>query len=248
MLMSENNIAEFLKKVEGIKSETVTVFLPSRKKEIKARSLNLKQQKEIIASSADGVAGAIALTRIVNNIILDTTGDSTLKVYDRAPIAVALRSNALGPKYKVTEQNVVDLEKLISNYKNYNHNVEDNVTVEHGGIKVYLTIPTLEEESTLIKRLEEEIKRNGEKNNTKNLGSIYLYEIIKYISSITLDEIVLDYKMLKIQQKIEIIEGLPLALNKKIINFIEDLRKAEKDLLTLDDVTLEIDVDFFDAE
>jgi hypothetical protein len=246
--MSENNVAEFLKKVEGIKSETVSVFLPSKKQELNARSLNLKQQKEIIASSADGTVGIIAFTRILNDIILDSTGDNTLKLYDRAPIVVALRSNALGSTYRVSEQETIDLGKITENYKTHKHTTKDKVAVVHSGIKVDLTIPTLAEENSIIKRLEEEIKRNGEKNNTKNLGSIYLFEIIKYVTSVTLDEIVIDYSALKIQQKIEIIENLPLALNKKIINFIEELRKVERDLLTVDDVTVEIDVDFFDAE
>lgn len=246
--MSENNIAEFLKKVEGIKSETVPVFLPSKKQELNARSLNLKQQKEIIASSADGTVGIIAFTRILNDIILDSTGDNTLKLYDRAPIVVALRRNALGSTYRVSEQETIDLGKVTENYKAHKHTTKDKVSVEHSGIKVDLAVPTLAEENSIIKRLEEEIKRNGEKNNTKNLGSIYLFEIIKFVTAVTLDEIVIDYSSLKIQQKIEIIENLPLALNKKIINFIEELRKVERDLLTVDDVTVEIDVDFFDAE
>jgi hypothetical protein len=246
--MSDSNITEFLKKVESIKGETVSISLPSKKQEIKARSLNLKQQKEIIASSADGIAGVIAFTRILNDIILDATGDSTLKIYDRAPIAVALRGNALGAKYQFSPQESIDLNKILDNYKGYKHEIKDTATVEHNGIKVALTIPTLAEENIIIKRLEEEIKRNGDNNNTKNLGSIYLYEIIKFVTTVTLEDIVIDYTSLKTQQKIEIIENLPLALNKKIINFIEELRKIERDLLTVDDVVVEIDVDFFDAE
>ena len=246
--MSDSNITEFLKKVEGIKGETVSILLPSKKQEIKARSLNLKQQKEIIASSADGIAGIIAFTRILNDIILDTTGDSSLKIYDRAPIAVALRANALGPKYVDVQQREISLNSILENYKAYTHNIKDSTIVEHNGIKVTLSIPTLAEENVTIKKLEEEIKRNGDKNNTKNLGSIYLYEIIKYITTITLENIVIEYNSLKTQQKIEIIESLPLALNKKIIGFIEEIRKAERDLLTVDETVVEIDVDFFDVE
>ena len=73
-------------------------------------------------------------------------------------------------------------------------------------------------------------------------------EIIKYISAVKFDDIEIDYTSLKIKDKIDIIESLPLALNKKIINFIESFRKEEREILTVDDVVVEINPSFFDAE
>lgn len=245
--MSDNNVAIFLKKVSDIKAEIVQAYLPSRQAVLKIKPLNLKQQKEIISSVADGVAGMISFTRILNNIIIETTGDDTLKVYDRAPLTVALRVNALGDNY-TSDDKTINLGRVLAAYKEYNQSFSDTTTVTHNGINVEVSVPTLKEENTTIKKLEEEIKRNGDKNNTKNLGSIYIYEIIKYIKSIKLDDIEVDYSALKIKEKIDIIESLPLSLNKKIISFIENIRKEEREILTVDDVLVEINPSFFDAE
>ena len=189
----------------------------------------------------------ISFMRILNTIIIEATGDETLRVYDRAPLAVALRVNSLGSTYK-DEDKTIDLTKVLEAYKLLTPAEKTTESVTHNGIVVDITVPTLKEENITIKKLEEEIKRNGDKNNTKNLGSIYVYEIIKYISTVKFDDIEIDYTSLKIKDKIDIIESLPLALNKKIINFIESFRKEEREVLTVDEVVVEINPSFFDAE
>jgi len=243
----DTNVATFLQKLGNIKAEYVSAFLPSKKTTLKLKPLNLRQQKDIISSVADGVAGMISFTRILNNAIIDATGDETVKIQDRAPLTIALRASALGDTYKDGEK-TISLVQILNTYKTYTPEFKDEDVVTHNGITVNVSIPTLKEENLTIKKLEEEIKRNGEKNNTKNLGSIYIYEIIKYIQSIKIDDIEVDYTSLKVKEKIEIIENLPLILNKKIINFIESIRKEEREILTVDDVTVEINPSFFDAE
>ena len=245
--MSNNNVSTFLTKIGNIKAEVVSAYLPSKKAVLKLKPLNLKQQKEVISSVADGVAGMISFMRILNTIIIEATGDETLRVYDRAPLAVALRVNSLGSTYK-DEDKTIDLTKVLEAYKLLTPAEKTTESVTHNGIVVDITVPTLKEENITIKKLEEEIKRNGDKNNTKNLGSIYVYEIIKYISTVKFDDIEIDYTSLKIKDKIDIIESLPLALNKKIINFIESFRKEEREVLTVDEVVVEINPSFFDAE
>lgn len=245
--MSNNNVSTFLTKIGNIKAEVVSAYLPSRKAVLKLKPLNLKQQKEVISSVADGVAGMISFMRILNTIIIEATGDETLRVYDRAPLAVALRVNSLGSTYK-DEDKTIDLTKVLEAYKLLTPAEKTTESVTHNGIVVDISVPTLKEENITIKKLEEEIKRNGDKNNTKNLGSIYVYEIIKYISTVKFDDIEIDYTSLKIKDKIDIIESLPLALNKKIINFIESFRKEEREVLTVDEVVVEINPSFFDAE
>jgi len=245
--MSNNNVSTFLTKIGNIKAEVVSAYLPSRKAVLKLKPLNLKQQKEVISSVADGVAGMISFMRILNTIIIEASGDETLRVYDRTPLTVALRINSLGSIYK-DEDKTIDLNKVLEAYKLLAPVEKTTESVTHNGIVVDITVPTLKEEIITIKKLEEEIKRNGDKNNTKNLGSIYVYEIIKYISAVKFDDIEIDYTSLKIKDKIDIIESLPLALNKKIINFIESFRKEEREILTVDDVVVEINPSFFDAE
>lgn len=245
---NSNNVSSFLKKINSIKGEDVKLHLLSQAAAISVPSLNLKQQKDIISCVADGVAGLISFTRILNSVVLDATDDNTLKVYDRAPVAVALRVNALGHEYKDADNKPANLLNVLNNIqKAYKKRTNDTCTVEYANVRVDLAVPTLYEENAIIKRLEEEIKRNGD-NNTKNLGSIYVYEIIKYIKAITIDDTTLEYSDIKIGDKITLIEALPLFLNRKIIEYIESFRKEEKELLTDGDVTVEINPGFFDAD
>ena len=245
-MVDQNNISSFIKKIEGIKSDNVDVYIPSRKATLAFQCLNLKQQKDIISSVVDGVSGLVSFTRILNKIITDSSNDVTLKVYDRVPIAIALRIDALGSEYK-SDDKVIDLAEVLSAYKDHVHSLPDTDTIKYKGISVDVRVPTLIEEGDIVKKLEEEIKRNGD-NNNKNLGSIYVYEIVKFISTVSYGDTVIDYTSLKIGDKIKLIESLPLALNKSIIRFIENIRKEERELLTVDEVTVEIDPSFFDVE
>jgi hypothetical protein len=245
-MADQNNIASFIKKIEGIKDDNIDVYIPSREETQSFQCLNLKQQKDIISSVVDGVAGVVGFTRILNKIVLDSGSDDSLKVYDRAPIAVALRVDALGSEY-TSDGQVVDLNEVLESYRDHKHTLSDTETIKYRGITVDVRVPTLIEESNIVKKLEEEVKRNGD-NNNKNLGSIYVYEIVKFISSVKFKDNVIDYTSLKPADKIKLIESLPLALNKLVIRFIENIRKEEREILTVDDVTIEIDPSFFDVE
>ena len=247
MASKDNNIASFIKKIENIKGDNIDVYIPSRKQTQSFQSLNLKQQKDIISSVADGVAGVVGFSRILNNIVSECGDDKEFKVYDRVPAAVALRIDALGSEYK-RDEDVIDLNDVLKKFKEHEHTLPDEKTVKYKGIEVAVKVPTLLEENTIIKKLEDEVKRNGEQNNTKNLGSIYIYELVKYIKEVRYKEETIEYTPLKIGDKIQLIESLPLALNKLIIRYIEEFRKEEQEILTIDDVTVEIDPSFFDAE
>lgn len=243
--MSDNNVSNFIKKIEEL-NNSVTVYIPSRKKNIQLPPLNLKQQKDIISSVANGVAGLVGFTRILNNIITELSGDNTLMTYDRVPVIVALRVNALGNKHKEGEVEI-DLDKVLEKIKNSTHNVKESNNISYKGVEVEVEVPSLVQENHIVKKLEEEVKKNGE-DNTKNLGSIYVYEIAKYIKSVKINDMTIDYRELKISEKIQLIEALPLALNKQIVSYIEDVKNQDRELLTVDTITFDITPNFFDAE
>lgn len=246
--MSDTNIASFLKKVNDLKTDYFTAFLPSKGSNIKLKALNLKQQKDIISSVADGVAGLVSFTRILNDIIIDSvTEDAELKIYDRVPLSLALRVNSLGETVKVDKEKTINLSPIVEKLKTTKKTLKDEAEFSHSGVVVTVRVPTLKEENFVIKKLEEVVKRNGE-DNTKNLGSIYVYEIIKYISTVKYDDLLINYNELKIGDRIQIVEALPLSLNKQIISFIEEFRKEERDLLTTEEGVVEINPGFFDVE
>lgn len=247
--MSDVNVSSFLKKVSSLKADHISAHLPSKGSAIKLKPLNLKHQKDIISSVADGVAGLVSFTRILNDIINESlvSEDIVLKIYDRMPIAVALRANSLGETVKVSEDKKIDLTSILEKIKSSKKTFKDEATFSYSGVNVEVKVPTLRDENFVIRKLEEVVKKNGE-DNTKNLGSIYVYEIVKYIHTVQYDDITINFSDLKIGNRIEVVEALPLALNKQIISFIEEFRKEEKDILTTEDGVVEINPGFFDVE
>lgn len=244
--MSADNISSFLNSIKDLKKETVTVFLPSKASDVELTTLNLKQQKDIISCIADGVTGLVSFNRILNNIIESASGLKDLTIIDRAPAIIGLRIKAHGPSYK-SEDKTVDLNTIINQLSDYNPVSEPETVLEYNGIQATVGIPTLSQESSVISKLEEEVKKNGE-DNTKNLGSIYIYEIIKYVKSLEYNNITIDFGKLPIKERINVLESLPLSLNKLIINYIEGVKQKERELLTIDGVVVEISPGFFDVE
>lgn len=244
--MSADSISSFLNSIKDLKKETVTVFLPSKSSDIELTALNLKQQKDIISCIANGVTGLVSFNRILNNIIESASGLKDLTIIDRSPAIISLRIKAHGSTYKF-EDKIVDLNTIIDQLSTYKP-VSDTATVlEYNGIQAIVGVPTLSQESNVISKLEEEVRRNGE-DNTKNLGSIYIYEIIKYVKSLEYNNITIDFDKLTIKERINVLESLPLPLNKLIINYIEDIKQKERELLTIDGVVVDISPGFFDVE
>ena len=61
----------------------------------------------------------------------------------------------------------------------------------------------------------------------------------------------LNFQDLSVKDRVKIVNNLPLSVNKQIIDFIQDIKKAELDALSFDtnegEKTVEIDVSFFDS-
>jgi hypothetical protein len=246
--MSETSIKDFLAKISSGVKDTVDVTLQSSGKTIKCNILSLKQQKDIISCIADGLVGIVSFTRIINNIIEEVSSCNDILITDKPYVIIPLRFNALGTSYKNEDGTSLDISPILETLKTKKLLAKTSDSITFNNITVNVRVPTIKEESDITKKLEDEIKRNGEKNNTKNLGSIYIYEILKYIKSLEFDDSVLNFEKLPIKDKLEVIESLPLAHNKLIIQFIEAIRAEERDLLTVNDTVIEINPGFFNTD
>ena len=92
------NVASFLTKLDKLNENTIDVFVPSLKKKVSTKPLNLKQQKDLISSVLDGLKGTLDFSRTLNKIIIQNSGINDLKIYDKIPFIVTMRKNALGNK------------------------------------------------------------------------------------------------------------------------------------------------------
>jgi hypothetical protein len=70
------------------------------------------------------------------------------------------------------------------------------------------------------------------------------------VDSVKFGENVLKFSDLSVGDRIKVVESLPLTINKKIIKFIEGVKKKENDVLKIEidgkDTSIDIDISFFD--
>lgn len=230
---------KFLDSIKEVDSDTFKVYVPSQKKEVDCKPLSFKQQKEIISTVAEGVVGAVKFQKILNNIILDNLGSVLLS--DKNAVIVALRKNAMGDLERDDEK--IDLGEVLKNFKNYSPSKTKKLNEK---IKAILEVPTLERENKILNSVIEAFKKNKD-DAGKSISQIYTYEIIKYIKSLEIGESVVNFEELSSTDMVQIVENLPLWFNRKIIDFIQEIKGQEADVLKVGEKIIEIDVSFFDS-
>ena len=77
---------------------------------------------------------------------------------------------------------------------------------------------------------------------------MYIYEIAKYIDTITIGPETIDCNLLAVKELVSIIENLPAKLNEEVISFMGKLRKSEEEFLTISNNVIIIDSRFFTKE
>jgi len=246
MVMSKDkSVSGFLEKLGKLNDEKIKVFLPSLKKSIEVSPLTLKQQKDLISSSLDGVKGAFFFSRTLNDIIINNTGNYELKTYDRFPIIAHLRKHSLGSKIRVDEK-VVNIDTAIKNFKTVPHNIKDEHIVSLKTLKVHLRIPTLSEENTLLKKGERDAEVTKE-SSREGVALMYVLELLKYVDKIVVEGEEIDFDNIKINDRIKLIEELPLTMYKDISKYIEQVNAYTNEIMTVDETVIPVDVRFFDT-
>ena len=108
-------------------------------------------------------------------------------------------------------------------------------------------MPTLKQENVIVKRCIQEIDNLKSEDLSEAMGLIYIFELLKTIKSITIEDETVEFQDLKVTDRVKIIEQLPLELYDDITAFLGQLVKYEADLLAVDDTTITIDASLFDA-
>lgn len=243
----DENVKNFLDKIQEIKEKKITVDVISSGKQAESKPLTFKQQKELISTIADGAIGSLKFQKIINQIVVENTGDSLLRITDKLPIILKLRSESIGPEAKIGENKVkikVIVDKLLKKMK-----LKQSFKI-FGDISVSLEIPLITTENQIIQAAIDTLKKDGD-DIGKNIGSIYTYEIVKYIKTIEFGGDIVNFDEIQIKDRVKIVDNLPISINQQIIDFIQDIKKIENECLTVDidgeQKTLDIDVSLFDS-
>jgi hypothetical protein len=237
--------SDFINKLSELKKE-FKVFLPSIKKEVTAKQINLKQQKDIISTAVNGVLGALQFSKAVNELIIENVDSDNMFTFDRVPALLALRVESLGDKIKLESGDIVSLKDSLERAKDVpSFNLVKEVRID--SIKVKLRIPSLQEENVILKRCIQEIDSLKSENLSEAMGLIYIFELLKTIKSVEVEEEVVDFNELKVVDRVKIVEQLPLELYDDITSFLSPIVKFEENILTVNESIIPIDTSLLDA-
>tara|TARA_R100000908_G_scaffold64376_2_gene48107 strand:+ start:1091 stop:1828 length:738 start_codon:yes stop_codon:yes gene_type:complete len=240
-----SNTKDFISKLTELK-KNFKIYIPSAGKKVNATQINLKQQKDIISTAVNGVVGALQFSKAINDVIIDNVDGDTFYTFDRIPAILALRQESLGSKIKDSNGNTVSIDDYLSKATN-TPKFELTKDVSIDSINVKLKLPTLKDENVVLKKCISEIENLKSESLSDAMGLIYIFEIIKVIESVSVDEEEVVFNDLKVADRVKIIEQLPLELYENITNFLAQVTKYDKKILTNDESSIVVDASLFDA-
>lgn len=239
--MSNTLIKDFLAVLETQNEKIEKIDLFDEKVELKP--LSFKQQKTLITSGLNGVVGVLSFLKILNDILIENTGNQNLKVYHKIPLVLHLRK-CISDSELVRNDVTIKIDDIIKNVKPFKEN--QSAIVEGDGFSINLKVPTLKEENRIISACVEELKKSTSDDVGKHVSLIMSYELPKFIESISFGSETLVFSELSMNDKSRIIDNLPADITANISNFISLVRQYEEDIMTVNGVTIDIDSSFFE--
>lgn len=242
--MNENTrlILDKLQELGGNSWEIDTVT----KGTVMVKSLNFKQQKELISTIADGALGGLKIQKVLNNIVIENAGEG-FNILDRLPIIVFLRSKAIGNIFKIDGVSV-DLTKIYKKITKLKYPASP--LIQKHGISVQLQPPSIVQDNMVVHGTIEALKRDKDELG-KNIQDIYTYEIVKYIDMVSFDTELLKFEDVSLTDKYKIVENIPISINNEITQYIQKLKELERAVLSYDKEGelryFDIDASFFDS-
>jgi hypothetical protein len=249
--MSVSNILSKLKELND--ANLVSVYVPSARKEMKFRPLSVKQQKDLIKSGLDGNLSGITLSNVINQIVLDNaTEKHTYLVTDRFPVILSLRIQAFGSEFSITENEkkiTFDLKDIVSRKLSFTFPEKASLDLYKTDLSAEVDVIALETDIKVNEFQLDKLKKNKESDNIGDtIGSLFIYEIVKFVTKIIIGKEEIDLASAPIKDRLSVIENIPATLNNKILDYIQKFRKEENEYITIDGNTLPVDARLFSKE
>lgn len=233
-----NNVSSFISELKDLANkETISITVPSINKVAKFKPLTVRQQKDALKASLAGVQGTLLFFNVINSILEENCEENVeFTIQDRAYIIIQLRNSALGSTY-VKEGKTYDLTSSFVEIPK-----EPNLDIDYKGIHIGLSIPTLKTDTAINQKCAQEIKNKQAEEIADVIDIMYAYEILKYIESVEFNDEAIEFNTLSVKNKKDIVDILPLALNKEILSTITKIKDYDDNYLKVqgDDLTLDV--------
>jgi hypothetical protein len=247
------SVTSILSKLNQInESNLISVYVPSAKKEMKFKPISVRQQKDLIKSGLDGILSGIIISNVINQVITDNSVEKyDFLVVDKIPVILSLRKQSFGSEFvSKQDQNETryDLDLILSKDLAYTNIGKTKLSLDNVDITVTLDVLTLEEDTKINNFQLDKLKKGKEEDISETVGSLFIYEILKFITKLEVNKEEVDMKAYSIKDRLSVVENIPAELNNKILEYIQGFRKEEMDYITVDGNTLSIDARLFSKE
>jgi hypothetical protein len=247
------SVTSILSKLNQInESNLISVYVPSAKKEMKFKPISVRQQKDLIKSGLDGILSGIIISNVINQVITDNSIEKyDFLVVDKIPVILSLRKQSFGSEFvSKQDQNETryDLDLILSKDLSYTNIGKTELSLDNVNITVTLDVLTLEEDTKINNFQLDKLKKGKEEDISETVGSLFIYEILKFVTKLEVNKEEVDMKAYSIKDRLSVVENIPAELNNKILEYIQGFRKEEMDYITVDGNTLSIDARLFSKE
>jgi hypothetical protein len=251
----ENKARNIINSLKQTKTFNIEVFLNKEISTQKANHLTLNQYQKIIESVVDNVITQQNFNETMTSVCLESLNLSAedkkrLTILDRLLFVLRSRSVCISNKYSPQENVSYDLniayDKILSKVKQTpdvflpKTSTEDNITITYG-------VATLEAESKLNTQIysKETFKLDTDDEIKLALGKTFTYEIAKSVYSISFNEETVNLAELTFEERIELVQNIPLTLVQHVIDYVELYKKELNECLVFDQNFLELDAGLF---
>jgi hypothetical protein len=245
--MSVSSILSKLNELNN--SNLVSVYVPSADKNMQFKPLSVKQQKDLIKSGLDGYLSGITISNVIGEIILDNSVENyEYLVTDKLPILLALRKQAFGNIFILKEddsETKFDLDDILGKELTYSFDTQVQIKLANSDVIAHVDVVKIKDDIKINQFQLEKLRKNKEEVISETVGSMFIYEIVKFVTKIIIGKDELDLNNLPIKDRLTIIELVPVTLNNSILEYIEKFRKEELNYVTINDKTLPIDARLF---
>lgn len=253
--MSTISINDILKDLDSARDKNVTsIWLPFAATNKSFMAIGGLQQKKIMQFSLDDKLVKPDLIQAISHMIRDNCKDliniDNITMLDRSIICLCMREAFIKPTYVVKKNDLpvtVDLTKLIAANKDKVFPEELRTREVKSGEYTFTLAPySIVKDYKYSSHLDSRLA--ALKITSHIMAEVYMYEVAKYITKINVRGNEIPASSLSVNDVLAILDKLPTDVIQEFIKYIEDLKKAEDEFLTIDGHTLVIDGTFFVAE
>jgi hypothetical protein len=238
-------ISDLLGKLQSINnSNLIDVFVPSQGRFIKFKQLSVKQQKDLIKTGLDGALAGATMSNVLNTIISENSSEPIeYNIFDRSPVIVNLRIQSFGSSYTQDDKQL-DLSVISQQMLQFD-TPSSNIIRYDNTIQVKVGVPALKKDTAINNSLIAQIKKNQDIGVGDAVGSLYMYELLKFVEAVDVAGNVIDFDKCSVADGLTVVENLPAKILVELVEFIQLFRNKEVEYLTIDGTTLALDARMF---